>query len=214
MKALESPLTKNEKEAKIRAQKRQDKAQKEADIADAIEFEKYVASEIKWLNTKRKDTTECEQLLSELKVLVNALEITSSSELDNYIIFGRYKDAFNKIMEKISRIDDFAFLRMIEELERLLDRFSRMEILTTNSQRLIDQIKILGDKTSMESHIARVRNIFLTRNEIKMSIENFLIKFEQEIKARTGETTVTSSHLNQVHKDLKRIHLSIANHSD
>jgi hypothetical protein len=142
------------------------------------------------------------------------LEITSSSSLDNYIIFGRYKDAFNKIMEKISRIDDFAFLRMIEELETLLDTFSRMEILTTNSQRLIDQIKILGDKTSMESHIARVRNIFLTRNEIKMSIENFLIKFEQEIKARTGATTVTGSHLNQVNKDLKRIRLSKAKHSD
>ena len=117
-------------------------------------------------------------------------------------------------MEKISRIDDFAFLRMIEELETLLDTFSRMEILTTNSQRLIDQIKILGDKTSMESHIARVRNIFLTRNEIKMSIENFLIKFEQEIKARTGATTVTGSHLNQVNKDLKRIRLSKAKHSD
>jgi hypothetical protein len=101
MKAFEPPLTTKEKEAKIKDQKRQDKAQKETDIANAKEFEKYVASEIKWLNTKRKDTTECEQLLSELKVLVNALEITSSSSLDNYIIFGRYKDAFNKIMDKI-----------------------------------------------------------------------------------------------------------------
>jgi len=210
------------KEAEKEAEK---KARIKADEAKLLEIEESVVLNTRLLDSEKqtKVIKQSEKLLSELNKLVSLLEkfvteLERTTDVDERSIlefFSKFIDIFDQTMKKIGEIDEFVFLPMIEKLERALESYSNIETLKVVNPQTINQIKnkikILHDKT------ARVRKIFLTGNEIKVSIENLLIKLEQFLNKRLATGTATSGNTNRqldyVKEDLKRIRESIADHS-
>jgi hypothetical protein len=221
---LKSNATKEaEKEAEKEARIKADKARIKADEAKLLEIEKSVVLNTRLLDSEKQTEVikQSEKLLSELNKLVSLLEIfvtelertTDVDEKSILEFFSKFIDNFDQTMKKIGEIDEFVFLSMIEKLERALESYSIIETLKVFNPQTINQIKnkikILHDKT------ARVRKIFLTGNEIKVSIKNLLIKLEQFLNKRLATGTATSGNTNRqldyVKEDLKRIDESIGN---